>query len=136
MRVILSPALAFLVAKLFGLSPVFAVALVVSFSLPTAKMVLPLADENKTYVKQAAGIIALTTVSLVVVWPIVIWVCERLWPGVVGAEWVTGVALAQRHYCPAPFYMLLCESETSHPFSTMECLPRWTRNLPTMRWPG
>jgi predicted permease len=85
-RVILSPALAIVVAKVFGLSSVFAIALVVSFSLPTAKMVLPLAEEHGTYVKQAAGIIAVTTASLVVLWPFVIWMCERLWPGVVGGH--------------------------------------------------
>lgn len=85
-RVLLSPALAFLVAKIFGLSPIFAIALVIAFSLPTAKMVLPLAEENKTYVCESAGIIALTTVSLVVVWPIVIWVCGQLWPGVIGGS--------------------------------------------------
>ena len=83
-RMILSPVLAIFVAKLFELSSVFAIALVVSFSLPTAKMVLPLAIEHKTYVKQSAGIIALTTASLVAVWPVVIWTCERLWPGIVG----------------------------------------------------
>jgi len=84
-RMLLSPALAIIVAKMFGLSPVFAIALIVSFSLPTAKMVLPLAEEHRTYVKQAAGIITVTTASMVAVLPIVIWVCERLWPGFVGA---------------------------------------------------
>lgn len=85
-RMILSPLLAIIVAKLFALQPVFAVALVVSFSLPTAKMVLPLAVEYKTYVEQAAGIIALTTASMLVCWPVVIWACEHLWPGVIGAQ--------------------------------------------------
>lgn len=88
-RVILSPALALVVAKLFRLSPVFAIALVVSFSLPTAKMVLPLAEEHGTYVEQTAGIIAVTTASLVAVLPVVIWVCERFWPGVVGVVTLT-----------------------------------------------
>lgn len=83
-RMILSPILAVLTAQLLALPPVFAVALVVSFSLPTAKMVLPLANEHKTYVNQSAGIIAVTTASLVVVWPVVIWICEHLWPGIVG----------------------------------------------------
>lgn len=85
-RMILSPALAIVVAKLFRLSPVFSIALIVSFSLPTAKMVLPLAEENGTYIEQASGIITVTTVSMVAVLPVVIWACERLWPGVVGAS--------------------------------------------------
>lgn len=83
-RVIISPALAIGVALLFGLEGVFAVALVVSFSLPTAKMVLPLAEEAGVYVKPAAGVIAVTTASVLVVWPLVIWVCHHLWPGVIG----------------------------------------------------
>lgn len=83
-REILSPVLAIIVAKVFGLSPVFAIALILSFSLPTAKMVLPLAEEQGTYTEQAAGIIAVTTTSMVAVLPVVIWVCEHLWPNVVG----------------------------------------------------
>jgi len=83
-RVILSPAIAIVVAKAFGLSSVFAIALVVSFGLPTAKMVFPLAEEHETYVKEAAGIITVTTASLIVLWPFLILICERLWPGVAG----------------------------------------------------
>lgn len=82
-RMILSPTLAIIFARLFKLPPVFAVALVVSFSLPTAKMVLPLAIEHETYVPQSSGIIAMTTASLIIVWPVVILLCERLWPGVI-----------------------------------------------------
>jgi len=82
-RMILSPILAIVVAMLFGLQPVFAIALVISFSLPTAKMVLPLAREEGLYVKQSAGIISVTTVSLLFVWPTVIWICELLWPGMI-----------------------------------------------------
>ena len=85
-RVILSPALAIAIAMAFDLQPVFAVALVISFSLPTAKMVLPLAREQGLYVEQTAGIITVTTSSLLFVWPVVIWICEQFWPGVVGAH--------------------------------------------------
>jgi len=85
-RVILSPALAIIIAMVFNLQPVFAIALVISFSLPTAKMVFPLAKEEGFYVEQSAGIISMTTVSLLLVWPIVIWICEPLWPGVIAVH--------------------------------------------------
>ncbi len=85
-RVVLSPALAILIAILLDLQPVFAIALVISFSLPTAKMVFPLAQEEGFYVEQSAGIISMTTVSLLFVWPVVIWICERIWPGVIAVH--------------------------------------------------
>jgi malonate transporter len=85
-RVILSPTLAIVIAMVLGLQPVFAIALVISFSLPTAKMVLPLAEEQGVYVEQTAGIITVTTLSLLLVWPVAIWICEQLWPGVVAAH--------------------------------------------------
>lgn len=85
-RVILSPLLAIVIAMMFGLQPVFAIALIISFSLPTAKMVFPLAREEGVYAEQSAGIISMTTVSLLLVWPIVIWTCEQVWPGVITAH--------------------------------------------------
>ena len=85
-RVILSPLLAIIIAMVFDLQPVFSIALVISFSLPTAKMVFPLAKEEGFYVEQSAGIISMTTVSLLLVWPIVIWICEQLWPGVIAVH--------------------------------------------------
>ncbi len=85
-RVILSPLLAIVIAMTLGLQPVFAIALVISFSLPTAKMVFPLAKEEGFYVEQSAGIISMTTLSLLLVWPTVIWICEHLWPGVVAVH--------------------------------------------------
>lgn len=83
-RMLVSPALALLVARLFDLPPVFAVALVVSFSQPSAKMTLPLAQQYDVYTKQTAGLVAVTTAAVAVVWPVVLWICEQTWPGVVG----------------------------------------------------
>lgn len=68
-RVILSQALAIVIAMAFHLQPVFAIALVISFSLPTAKMMLPPAEEQGLYVQQAVGIITATTVSLLLSGP-------------------------------------------------------------------
>lgn len=82
-RVIASPLLAILIARAFGLSPVYAIALVISFSLPTAKMAFALAESHDVYERAMAAIVTLTTISLVVVYPVFLWVCERLWPGVI-----------------------------------------------------
>lgn len=82
-RVVASPILAIAFARLFGLSPLYSIALVISFSLPTAKMAFALAEKHGAYEEQMAAIVTMTTVSLVVVFPIFIWVCEHLWPGVI-----------------------------------------------------
>ena len=84
-RVVASPILAIAVAKAFALSPAYSIALVVSFSLPTAKMAFALAEAHDVYVEALAAIVAVTTVSMPIVYPAVIWLCERLWPGVIGA---------------------------------------------------
>ena len=82
-RMILSPVLAVVVAKVFGLSPVFAIALVLSFGLPTAQMVVALCEEEEVeYTKPAAAIVTTTTVALVVTLPVLILVCNQLWPGI------------------------------------------------------
>jgi hypothetical protein len=82
-RVIASPILAIEVARLFGLSPLYSIALVISFSLPTAKMAFALAEKHGVYEGQMAAIVTMTTISLLVVFPIFMWVCEHLWPGVI-----------------------------------------------------
>lgn len=83
-RVIASPVLAIGVSKLFALSPAYAIALVVSFSLPTAKMAFALAEAHGVYVRPLAAILAVTTISMVISYPVIIWVCESLWPGIIG----------------------------------------------------
>ncbi len=84
MRVVVSPLLAILIARAFGLSPVYSIALVISFSLPTAKMAFAIAESHGVYERAMAGIVAITTISLVVVYPVFLWISERIWPGVVG----------------------------------------------------
>jgi len=83
-RVVASPLLAIVIARAFGLSPVYSIALVISFSLPTAKMAFAIAESHGVYERAMAAIVAITTLSLVVVYPVFLWICERLWPGVVG----------------------------------------------------
>jgi malonate transporter len=75
-RVVASPILAIEFA-------LYSIALVISFSLPTAKMAFALAEKHGAYEEQMAAIVTMTTVSLVAVFPIFMWVCEHLWPGVI-----------------------------------------------------
>lgn len=82
-RVIASPIIAIGIARLFDLSPVYSIALVISFSLPTAKMAFALAEDHGVYVKSMSAIVTITTVSIVIIYPVFIWVCEHLWPGVI-----------------------------------------------------
>jgi hypothetical protein len=91
-RVVASPVLAIVVAKLFGLPPLYSIALVISFSLPTAKMAFALAEKHGTYEGQMAAIVTMTTISLIVVFPVFIWVCEHLWPGVIPKGSLIGMA--------------------------------------------
>jgi malonate transporter and related proteins len=83
-RVVASPILAILVAVAFGLSPIYSIALVISFSLPTAKMAFAIAESHGMYARAMAAIVTITTLSLVVIYPVFLWICERIWPGVVG----------------------------------------------------
>jgi predicted permease len=83
-RVIVSPLLAILAARWLVLSPAYSISLVISFSLPTAKMAFGVAEKFGEYEEQMAEIIALTTLSMVVVFPLFLFICEHLWPGVIG----------------------------------------------------
>lgn len=83
-RVMASPIMAIFIARVFALSPVYSIALVISFSLPTAKMAFAMAESHGVYVRAMAAIVMITTLSLVVIYPIFLWICERLWPGVAG----------------------------------------------------
>jgi predicted permease len=56
---------------------------VISFCLPTAKMAFALAESHGVYVRTMASIVTITTISLVVVYPTFLWLCEKLWPGVI-----------------------------------------------------
>jgi malonate transporter len=80
-RVVISPALTIVAAMILRLSPVFAIALVLSFGIATAQMVVPLCEKAEAYHAEAADVVAATTVSMVVTLPILIWVCSRFWPG-------------------------------------------------------
>lgn len=82
-RLVVSPLLAIVAARVFALPPVYAIALVISFSLPTAKMAFAMAEEHGEYESQMAAIVTVTTIAMVVAFPGFLWVCEHLWPGVI-----------------------------------------------------
>jgi predicted permease len=82
-RVILSPTLAAMLAWAIDLPAFDSVALVLSFSLPTAKLAYAVAEDNGIYERQAAAIMALTTSLLPIVYPIWIWLCDQHWPGTI-----------------------------------------------------
>ncbi|MEM1368782.1 MAG: AEC family transporter [Cyanobacteria bacterium P01_H01_bin.15] len=85
-RVILSPALALFLAQTLNLSPVFAIALILSFGLPTSQLVLPTAEQYGVYEECSAGITTLSTLAFLITWPIMVWLSNSLWPGVVNFQ--------------------------------------------------
>lgn len=80
-RAVISPALAIGVAIALDLSAPAAIALVLSFGIATAQMVVPLCDRAGVYESKAAGVVAVTTLSMIITLPALIWICSRLWPG-------------------------------------------------------
>jgi len=82
-RVVVSPILAIEATRVFGLSPFYSVALVISFSLPTAKMAFAVAERYGEYEEPMAEIVTITTLSMVIVYPVFLWICEHFWPGVI-----------------------------------------------------
>jgi malonate transporter and related proteins len=82
-RVVVSPLIAIGAARLLSLPPLYAIVLVIVFSLPTAKMVFALAEAHGVSAKPLATVVALTTVSTVVTFPLWLWVCASMWPHVV-----------------------------------------------------
>jgi malonate transporter len=82
-RMVASPLLAIEVARWFTLTPLYSVALVISFGLPTAKMAFALAEHYDEYERPMAAIVTITTLSMALLYPIFVWICEHLWPGVI-----------------------------------------------------
>ncbi len=82
-RMVASPLLAIGVAWWFALTPLYSVALVISFGLPTAKMAFALAESHGEFERPMAAIVTVTTLSMALLYPIFVWICEHLWPGVI-----------------------------------------------------
>ena len=80
-RVVISPASAIGVALALDLPPPVAIALVLSFGIATAQMVVPLCERVGVYQSKAAEVVAITTLAMIITLPPLVWVCSRLWPG-------------------------------------------------------
>ncbi|MBK1645821.1 hypothetical protein CKO25_14390 [Thiocapsa imhoffii] len=82
-RVIISPALAIALAMMLGMSPMLSIALVLSFGVATAQLIVPLSEKSGVYRTEGASIVGTTTVAMVFTLPILIWICAQIWPGAI-----------------------------------------------------
>jgi predicted permease len=82
-RIVFSTALGFALARGFSLDPGYAVSFVIMAALPTAKSVPPIAQRYGVFVGQSVQVVTITTVSMVIVMPIVFYLAGFLWPGVI-----------------------------------------------------
>lgn len=83
LRMVIFTALGIFFALYFHLSPALAVAFVIIFSLPGAKSIPPIAQEYHTYTASTIQIITLSTLMTIFTLPIVLLICNSLWPGVI-----------------------------------------------------
>jgi malonate transporter len=67
----------------FKLAPAEAVAFMMIIALPTAKVVPAITRDYKTYVNESVAIVTLTTLATAVTMPILLYYCNRFWPGVI-----------------------------------------------------
>ncbi len=79
-RMVVSPALALGLAYALGTSDVYAAAFVILFAQPTAKTVFVLSEQTAVFEKPIAGVVALTTLSSLVMLPVWIVICDQIWP--------------------------------------------------------
>lgn len=83
LRIFLSSAVGFLLAMGFGLEPGYALSFVIMASLPTAKSVPPIAQEYGVFAGEAVQVVTVTTLSMVIVLPIVCYLGDLIWPGII-----------------------------------------------------
>ena len=79
-RMVLAPAFALGVGLVLGMSDVFSAAFVIIFAQPTAKTVFVLSEDSGIFTKPVSAIVTLTTVSTLVLLPVWILICDRVWP--------------------------------------------------------
>lgn len=79
-RMVLAPAFALGLALVLGMSDVFSAAFVIIFAQPTAKTVFVLSEDSGIFTKPVSAIVTLTTVSTIVLLPVWILICDRVWP--------------------------------------------------------
>ena len=79
-RMVLAPAFALGLALVLGMDDVFSAAFVIIFAQPTAKTVFVLSEDSGIFTKPVSAIVTLTTVSTLVLLPVWILICDRVWP--------------------------------------------------------
>ncbi|MEO1056961.1 MAG: AEC family transporter [Actinomycetota bacterium] len=79
-RSFVAPGIALVLALIFATSDFFAAAMVILFCQPTAKTVFAMAEQEKTFVKPVAGVVALTTIAAIIVLPIWVSIADNIWP--------------------------------------------------------
>lgn len=80
-RCLVAPAAAVGLAFGLGMSDLGSAEFVVMFSLPTAKTVFVLSEQEGAYKKQVAGIVGLTSIAAIVTLPLWITITDHLWTG-------------------------------------------------------
>lgn len=83
LNLIVTPLLAILIAKLLGLSPFYAVSLVVLTAVPTAKLIYVYVSRYKAYTAEIAAVVSVTTVISIVTIPFYVYIAELIWPTLV-----------------------------------------------------
>lgn len=79
-RMVVAPAIAIGLALALGTSDLGSAAFVILFAQPTAKTVFVLSDQSGVFQKPVAGVVALTTLSSLVMLPVWIVICDQVWP--------------------------------------------------------
>ncbi len=79
-RMVVAPTIALGLALALGTSDLRSAAFVVLFALPTAKTVFVLSEQSGVFRRETAGVVALTTVSSLVMLPVWIVICDQVWP--------------------------------------------------------
>ena len=80
LNLVMAPIVAIIIAKVFHLSPSFAVALVIFSAVPTAKTLYMIAGKYQIYNKEVAAVISLTTVFALVTLPFYSYIAHKIWP--------------------------------------------------------
>jgi malonate transporter and related proteins len=83
LRIFLSSAFGFLLALGFDLEPGYALSFVIMASLPTAKSVPPIAQEYGVFAGESVQVVTVTTLSMVIILPIVCYLGNAIWPGII-----------------------------------------------------
>lgn len=81
-NLLIAPLISIAIALLFKMSPIFAVALVIFSTVPTAKTLYMIAGKYQIYNKEVAAVISSTTLFSVFTIPFYAYIAQLIWPSV------------------------------------------------------